>query len=218
MIKIKNYDKKNHKLSFITDMDVSLANAIRRSVLEIPVMAIDEVEIIKNDSALYDEIVAHRMGLIPIKSSSTKEMKFKLVETGPKTVYATDITPEIGTDLKIPIVMLEKEQELEIVAEARIGKGVDHIKYSPGLAYFKHNIDEELLDYIRIDGEGKLHVEEEDIKKLSEDKKKKIKSIKDADELQFNVESWGQLDAKDIFIKSIEVLEENLEELDKLVK
>ena len=55
MIKIKNYDKKNHKLSFITDMDVSLANAIRRSVLEIPVMAIDEVEIIKNDSALENE-------------------------------------------------------------------------------------------------------------------------------------------------------------------
>ena len=51
MIKLKNYDKKQGKISFITDMSISLANAIRRSVLEIPIMAIDEVEIIKNDSA-----------------------------------------------------------------------------------------------------------------------------------------------------------------------
>ena len=41
----------------------SLANAIRRSVSEIPVLAIDEVEIFKNDSALYDEFLAHRLGL-----------------------------------------------------------------------------------------------------------------------------------------------------------
>ena len=71
MIKTKNLDKEKQKLSFVTDMSTSLANAIRRSVLEIPVMAIDEVEIVKNDSALYDEIIAHRIGLIPIKTEKT---------------------------------------------------------------------------------------------------------------------------------------------------
>ena len=71
MIKIKDYDKKQGKLSFVTDMSISLANAIRRSVLEIPIMAIDEVEIVKNDSALYDEILAHRIGLIPLKTDKS---------------------------------------------------------------------------------------------------------------------------------------------------
>ena len=71
MIKTINYDKQ--KINFTTDMQINLANAIRRSVLEIPVMAIDEVEIIKNDSALYDENIAHRIGLIPIKTEKTSE-------------------------------------------------------------------------------------------------------------------------------------------------
>ena len=69
MIKLKNYDKKQGKISFLTDMNISLANAIRRGVLEIPTMAIDEIEIVQNDSALYDEILANRIGLIPIKTS-----------------------------------------------------------------------------------------------------------------------------------------------------
>ena len=71
MIKLKNYDKEKQKISFITDMEVGLANAIRRSILEVSVMAIDEVEIVKNDSALYDEILAQRIGLIPIKTEKS---------------------------------------------------------------------------------------------------------------------------------------------------
>src|SRR3989344_6186151 len=103
MIKIKDYDKKKEKLIFISDMSLSLANAIRRSVLEIPIIAIDEVDIIKNDSALYDEIIAHRIGLIPIKTDkSSKEIKFKLKGTGPKIIYSSDLQPSIETDYKIP--------------------------------------------------------------------------------------------------------------------
>ena len=53
-------------------------NAVRRSVTEIPVLAIDEVEIFKNDSALYDEVLAHRIGLIPLKTE--KSMSSSLQE------------------------------------------------------------------------------------------------------------------------------------------
>lgn len=221
MIKIKNYNKNKQKISFSTDMSFNLANAIRRSVLEIPVMAIDEVEIIKNDSALYDEVLAHRIGLIPIKTEkASKEMKFKLKEKGPKMVYSTDIKPSVGNDFKIPIVLLEKEQEIEMVCDARLGKGVEHIKYSPGLIYYKHDIDEGVLDFVYIDEEGKVNFDEEELKNkgVSEDKIAKIKNIKEAKELEINVESWGQMDVKDIFLKAVEVLEGNLKELDKGVK
>ncbi|MFH1358639.1 MAG: hypothetical protein ABIH37_02000 [archaeon] len=221
MIKLQNYDKEKQKLSFVTDMEIGLANAIRRSILEIPVMAIDEIDIIKNDSALYDEILAHRTGLIPIKTEkSSKETKFKLKEMGPKIVYSTDIKPNVGTELKIPIVILGKEQEVEMVCDARLGRGIDHIKYSPGLIFYKHNIDEDVLDFVYIDNDGKVSYDDEELKTkgVGEEQIKKIKSIKQAKELIINVEAWGQLEVKDVFLKSIEVLEDNLKELDKAVK
>ncbi len=221
MIKIQETSKDKLKLSFITDMSTNLANAIRRSALEIPIMAIDEIDIVKNDSALYDEMLAHRIGLVPIKTEKgVKETKFKLVETGPKTVYSTDIKPSIGLDYKIPLVILDKEQEVEMVCEARLGKGIDHIKYSPGLAYFKHNIDPEILDFVYIDEEGKVSYDEEemDVKKLKEEDKNRIKKLKEVNEIIFSIESWGQISPKEIFLRAIEALDENLEELDKEVK
>ena len=221
MIKIQEQEKNKLKISFVSDMGTSLANAIRRSVLEIPIIAIDEVEIVKNDSALYDEIIAHRIGLIPIKTEkSVKETKFKLTEKGPKIVYSSDIKPSIGLDYKIPIVILDNEQEIEIVAEARLGKGIDHIKYSPGLAYFRHNIDPEALDFVYVGENGKVSFDEEeiDVKKLSDEQKNKIKKLKDVNEIIFSIESWGQIPVKDIFLRAIEALDENLEEFNKLVK
>lgn len=219
MIKIKENSEKEHKLSFTTDMPIYLANAIRRSVLEIPIMAIDEVEIIKNDSALYDEIIAHRLGLIPIKTDKTsKELKFKLKETGPKIVYSSDISPSVEIEYKLPIVILDKEQEIEIIAEARLGKGIDHIKHSPGLAYYNYNIDEDLIDFVTINEDGKVSYEEQEIKeKLSEEQIAKIKKIKNIDELIFYIESWGQIKVKEIFPRAIQTLSENLEELNKAV-
>jgi len=219
MIKQLEQGKDKLKLSFVTDMSTTVANAIRRSALEIPIMAIDEVEIIKNDSALYDEMVAHRIGLIPIKTEKTiKETKFKLKEIGPKTVYSADIKPDVETGYKIPIVILDNEQEVEIIGNARLGKGIEHIKYSPGLVYFKHNIDPEVLDFVYVDENGKISYDEEemDVKKLSEEQKNKIKKLKEADELIFTIESWGQIPAKEIFLRAIEALDENLEELSKL--
>ena len=220
MINAMKLNNEKHKISFTTDMQIDLANAIRRSILEIPTMAIDEVEIIKNDSALYDEIIAHRIGLIPIRTDKAiKKTKFKLKEVGPKTIYSGDLKPSINTVDKIPIVILNKDQEMEIICDANLGKGIEHIKYSPGLAFYKHNLDNDVLDYVYVD-EGKVSYDEEELanKGLSEERIKKIKSVKEAKELIFNIESWGQIEVKDIFLKSIDVLEDNLKELNKAVK
>jgi len=220
MINITNTDNKNRKISFTTDMEIDLANAIRRSVLEIPIMAIDELEIIKNDSALYDEIIAHRIGLIPIKTDkASKEIKFKLKEVGPKTIYSGDLKPSVETEDKIPIVIIDKDQEVEMICNAKLGIGNEHIKYSPGLIFYKHNLDQEVLDYVHIN-DGKVSYDEEELKNkgISEDQIKKIKDVKEVKELEFNIESWGQIEVKDIFLKAIDVLDDNLKELNKAVK
>ena len=73
---MKLIKKTEEKIIISEEIEDSLINAIRRFVHEIPILAIDEVEIFKNDSALYDETIAHRLGLIPLKmDKSVEEME-----------------------------------------------------------------------------------------------------------------------------------------------
>ncbi len=50
-------------------IDAPIANALRRILLaEVPSMAIEAVYIYANTSIIQDEILAHRMGLIPLNA------------------------------------------------------------------------------------------------------------------------------------------------------
>ena len=50
-------------------VDRSYANAVRRfCISEVPSMAIDDIVILENSSVLYDEILAHRLGMIPLRT------------------------------------------------------------------------------------------------------------------------------------------------------
>jgi DNA-directed RNA polymerase subunit D len=160
LMNVKVINKEKDKISFILEgSSPALSNTIRRiMVAEVPVMAIEDVEIRKNSSALYDEIVAQRLGLIALttdlKSYNLKSeckckgegcarcsLKLTLKVKGPKSVYASDLKT---TDPKIKpvfpktlIVKLLENQELEFEATAVLGKGKDHSKWSPGHVFFK---------------------------------------------------------------------------------
>jgi len=146
--------KTKEKISFAEEMDESLANAIRRSALEIPVLAINDVEFYKNDSVLYDEVLALRLGLLPLKTekmSSQEEcsckgkgcskcsVQLKLKASGPTTVYSKDLKGKADVVYEdMPIVKLGEGQSLEFVATAALGKGIKHTKFSPGLVFYRN--------------------------------------------------------------------------------
>ena len=135
---MKIIQKSQEKVSFVTEADQSLLNAIRRSALEIPVLAIDEVEFHKNDSVLYDEILALRLALVPIETPKNMNMQekcsckgkgcarcsvqFKLVAKGPCTVYSKELkgkTKPVYPD--IPLGILIEGQELELIDRGKFG-------------------------------------------------------------------------------------------------
>jgi len=57
----------------LVGVDASIANALRRIMLaEVPTVAIETVYISSNTSIIHDEVLAHRIGLIPIKVDPRK--------------------------------------------------------------------------------------------------------------------------------------------------
>jgi DNA-directed RNA polymerase subunit D len=230
--------KTPEELVLVTDMNISLANAIRRSVGEIPILAVDECDIYKNDSVLYDEIISHRVGLIPLKNqkmgpNDVVEMKLKVKCKGEDTeVLSGSLVGDVVYPT-MPLVLLGDGQELELVARARVGKGINHAKFMPGLAYYKH------LPKIKLSAEGEKQTELVDLyPDVFESFGEKIR-VKNAaacdldqedaenfpgveisfdDQLVFTVESWGQVDAPSIFTEACKALKDNLSEVSKAIK
>lgn len=60
----------NDEIEFdLIGLDVALANAFRRILLaEVPTMAIEKVFVYNNTSIVQDEVLAHRLGLVPIQA------------------------------------------------------------------------------------------------------------------------------------------------------
>jgi DNA-directed RNA polymerase subunit D len=119
-------------------------------------MAIDEIVIVENSSMLMDETIAHRLGLVPLKTDldtynlpdecpCKSEFGCNLcrvtlaldveAKEGGRTVYSGDLVSEnpnvSPVSDKIPILKLAKEQKIKLEAYARLGRGAVHAKWQP---------------------------------------------------------------------------------------
>lgn len=159
-MKLKNvHSDKNTATFIVTETTPAYMNALRRFLVsKVPTMAIEDVKFVENGSALYDEMLAHRMGLVPfhtdLKSYFIKEkckckgagcarcqVSMSVNKTGPCIVYAENIKckdPKITPVYpKMPVVKLFEGQTVKAEMTACLGYGKDHIKFSPGVMFFQ---------------------------------------------------------------------------------
>src|SRR5919206_1127144 len=161
-------------------------NAIRRlSISEVPTLAIDDVVILDNSSVMHDEAVAHRLGLIPLRTdldrfvmphdcdckstlgcSKCRVLLVLDAEASDKTMIVTsselvsedEMVKPISKD--IPIIVLAPNQKLKFEAYARLGIGKDHAKWQPtAAAVVKDGKDEDEIILV-LESNGALTAEE----------------------------------------------------------
>ena len=127
-------------------MPLQYANAIRRICLNgVPIFAIDTVDILENSSILADEGIAHRLGLIPLKTelsaietSGDSDRIMLTLDSGDsietRTIFSGEIESQDDTikpiSEKIPIVTLAPNQRIKFEAHARLGRGTEHAKWN----------------------------------------------------------------------------------------
>jgi DNA-directed RNA polymerase subunit D len=149
--------KENYLRFFISGFDVALANSLRRTMMtEVPVMAIDDVIIIENSSPIKDEVLAHRLGFLPLRTDieayvlpdqctcnselgcSNCSVTLTLdsdANDGSRSVYSKELKP---SDPKIqpvheniPIIKIAQGQNIRLEAYAKLGLGINHAKWQP---------------------------------------------------------------------------------------
>ncbi|MCD6478395.1 MAG: DNA-directed RNA polymerase subunit D [Candidatus Diapherotrites archaeon] len=139
----KVFEDGNEVRLLVTGTNIKLINAIRRAAMsDVPVLAIEDLSIHKNDSVLFDEYIGARLGLLPLKTDLKSykpgdRVKLVLKEKGPKTVMSSDIRsldPNVEVVCKnVPIVKLKEGQEIFIEMEAVMSTGREHAKWQPAL-------------------------------------------------------------------------------------
>jgi len=155
------------------DVTPHIVNALRRTLIaDVPKMAIEDVEFhlgpiraedgkeYESVAPLFDEIVAQRLGLLPIPTDlklfnrrqdcptckgegcPNCTVIYSLNKRGPTTVFSGDLEP-IGDvslrvkDPNIPLTRLGEGQALLVYATAQLGTGREHAKFqvAQGVGY-----------------------------------------------------------------------------------
>ena len=179
--------KDSEKISIkLKGIPLQYANALRRVCLNgVPVFAIDTVDIIENTSALPDEGLAHRLGLIPLKTdlkrfnepskcdcqseSGCSNCKILLVlDSGEseetRSVLSNELSSEDETvkpvSEKIPIVTLAPGQKIKLECYARLGRGTEHAKWNSANIATLIDSDKENEKILTVESTGALTPEQ----------------------------------------------------------
>lgn len=157
-------------------------NSLRRlAISEVPTLAIDDVVILENSSVMHDEAVAHRLGLIPLRTDpgrfvmphecdckstlgcskcrvllvlDSEANEKTLVVTSGELVSEDELVKPVSKD--IPIVVLAPNQKLKFEAYARLGIGKDHAKWQPTAAAVVKDGENENEIILMIESNGAL--------------------------------------------------------------
>ena len=172
-VKLRQNEKFFAQVEFI-DVNYSFVNSIRRSLVSmVPCLAIHEVDFhmgslgayvdeesgeekeYESISAMFNEIVAHRIGMLPIPTdektieafgdsigddSKQPEIMYSLHKQGPCTVYSGDLEPVNGDtsltipETSVPIVKLAEGQAILVYAKAKMGTAKQHAKWQTAVA------------------------------------------------------------------------------------
>jgi DNA-directed RNA polymerase subunit D len=141
----------------LSGVDVAFANALRRTMVsEVPIMAIDDIFYFDNSSLVPDELLAHRIGLVPLRTDldayvlpedcdckaelgcpkcrAVLTMDVKATDDK-RTVYSGDLVsedPKMGpASPSVPLAKLAPGQAIRFEAYAQLGQGKVHAKWSP---------------------------------------------------------------------------------------
>ncbi|KAJ3296255.1 45 kDa subunit of RNA polymerase II [Rhizoclosmatium sp. JEL0117] len=162
-VDIKEVNPTARTLRFqLWNCDLAMANSLRRIMIaEVPTMAIDLVDIENNSSVLVDEMISHRLGLIPLMSNNINQITYtrdcncaeycencavvltlnvRCESDENRDVTARDlvssnskVTPYFSSDddSGVVIVRLRKGQEVRMRCIAKKGTAKEHAKWSP---------------------------------------------------------------------------------------
>jgi DNA-directed RNA polymerase subunit D len=161
-------------------------NSLRRlAISEVPTLAIDDVVILENSSVMHDEAVAHRLGLIPLRTDpgrfvmphecdckstlgcskcrvllvlDSEANEKTLVVTSGELVSEDELVKPVSKD--VPIIVLAPNQKLKFEAYARLGTGKDHAKWQPTSAAVVKDGKDEDETILVIESNGALTAEE----------------------------------------------------------
>ncbi len=167
-MKLSVMEKTGKRLVFKVDgVNEAFVNALRRiMVSEISVMSVEDVYFEINTSGFFDEVIAHRLGLIPLtydsaiytpkneckcegKGCSRCEVVLALEREGPCVVKSGDLksTDETvkPTNPNIPIVEMLEGQKIKLEASAQLGKGMEHSKWQAAIASYSQSAKESFI-------------------------------------------------------------------------